>query len=146
VRVETGGPSAGARRRGGREGAMNVLLVDDSPSVRAILRIFLMGLRPSFLEASDGERALRVIRLSPVDLVIADIQMSPMDGITFVRALRQDTRPQLRNVPVVMLTGERSDALRRQGLEAGANAFVLKPVDPKSLLETISRVLPRGKP
>lgn len=125
---------------------MNVLLVDDSPSVRAILQVYLMGLQPSFLEAEDGERALRLIRLSPVDLVIADIQMSPMDGITFVRALRREQRPQIRDVPVVMLTGDRSEVVRKQGLEAGANALVHKPIDPKTLLETIHRVLPGATP
>jgi two-component system chemotaxis response regulator CheY len=121
---------------------MNILLVDDSPTVRTIVRTFLMELRPSFLEATDGERALRLIRLSPVDLVIADVKMDPMDGITFVRTLRQDERPRIRDVPVVMLTGDRSEEIRKQGLEAGANAFVTKPIDPKTLLETIGRVLP----
>jgi len=121
---------------------MNVLLVDDSPTVRTIVRTFLLELRPSFLEATDGERALRLIRLSPVDLVIADVKMDPMDGITFVRTLRQDERPRIRDVPVVMLTGDRSEEIRKQGLEAGANAFVTKPIDPKTLLETIARVLP----
>ena len=121
---------------------MNVLLVDDSPTVRTIVRTFLMELRPSFLEATDGERALRLIRLSPVDLVIADVKMDPMDGITFVRTLRQDERPRIRDVPVIMLTGDRSEEIRKQGLEAGANAFVTKPIDPKTLLETIARVLP----
>lgn len=123
---------------------MNVLLVDDSPSVRAILQVYLMGLHPTFLEAEDGERALRVLRLSPVDLVIADIQMTPMDGITFVRKLRQDERPRVRDVPVIMLTGDRTEGIRKQGLEAGANAFVFKPIDPKTLLETIHAVLPGG--
>ncbi|BDG02752.1 response regulator [Anaeromyxobacter oryzae] len=125
---------------------MNVLLVDDSASVRAILQVYLMGLHPTFLEAEDGERALRVLRLSPVDLVIVDVQMSPMDGITFVRELRQSERPQLRSVPVVMLTSDRSEAVRVQGLEAGANAFVCKPVDARTLLQTIQDVMPRGSP
>ncbi|OFX25825.1 MAG: two-component system response regulator, partial [Anaeromyxobacter sp. RBG_16_69_14] len=110
--------------------------------VRTIVRTFLLELRPSFLEATDGERALRLIRLSPVDLVIADVKMDPMDGITFVRTLRQDERPRIRDVPVIMLTGDRSEEIRKQGLEAGANAFVTKPIDPKTLLETIARVLP----
>jgi two-component system chemotaxis response regulator CheY len=123
---------------------MKVLLVDDSPSVRAILQVYLMRLQPTFLEAEDGERALKVLRLSPVDLVIADIQMSPMDGITFVRTLRRTERPEVRNVPVVMLTGDRSDTVRARGLEAGANAFVHKPIDPRTLLDTIDRVLPGG--
>ena len=123
---------------------MNVLLVDDSPTVRTIVRTFLLELRPSFLEATDGERALRLIRLSPVDLVIADVKMDPMDGITFVRTLRQDERPRIRDVLVIMLTGDRSEEIRKQGLEAGANAFVTKPIDPKTLLETIARVLPGG--
>ena len=124
---------------------MNILLVDDSPTVRAIVRTFLMELRPSFLEATDGERALRLIRLSPVDLVIADVRMDPMDGITFVRTLRQDERPRIRDVPVVMLTGDRSEEIRKRGLEAGANAFVTKPIDPRTLLETIGRVLPGAR-
>ncbi len=121
---------------------MNILLVDDSPTVRTIVRTYLMELRPSFLEATDGERALRLIRLSPVDLVIADVRMDPMDGVTFVRTLRQDERPRIRDVPVIMLTGDRSEEIRKQGLEAGANAFVTKPIDPETLLETIGRVLP----
>jgi len=124
---------------------VNVLLVDDSPSVRAILQVYLMRLQPTFLEAEDGERALRLLRLSPVDLVIADIQMSPMDGITFVRTLRRTERPEIRHVPVVMLTGDRSEANRTRGLEAGANAFVHKPIDPKTLLDTIDGVMPRGR-
>jgi two-component system chemotaxis response regulator CheY len=123
---------------------MNVLLVDDSPSVRAILQVYLMALQPTFLQAEDGERALRVLRLSPVDLVIADVQMAPMDGITFVRTLRRAERPQLRDVPVVMLTGDRSEEVRERGLAAGANALVHKPVDPKTLLATIQRVMPGG--
>jgi len=123
---------------------MQVLLVDDSASVRAILQVYLMGRRLTFLEAEDGERALRLLRLSPVDLVIADIQMTPMDGITFVRTLRHTERPQLRSVPVVMLTGDRSDAVRAQALEAGANALVHKPVHPKTLLETIEGIMPGG--
>jgi two-component system chemotaxis response regulator CheY len=121
---------------------MNVLLADDSPTIRALLRIFLMELRPNFFEATDGERALQLIRLTPIDLVIADVRMSPMDGITFVRELRRDERPRIRSVPVVMLTGDRSEEVRKQGIEVGANAFVLKPVDPKVLLETITRILP----
>ncbi len=125
---------------------MNVLLVDDSASVRAILQVFLMGLHPTFLEAEDGERALRVLRLSPVDLVIADVQMCPMDGITFVRTLRQSERPKLRAVPVIMLTGDRSESVRERGIDAGANAFVRKPVDPKALLRTIQDVMPSVAP
>lgn len=125
---------------------MNVLLVDDSPSVRAILQIYLMGLHPKFLEAADGQRALQVLRLSPVDLVIADVQMAPMDGITFVRCLRESERPQLRSLPVVMLTSDHSEAVREQGLEAGANAFVRKPIDAKTLLQTIRNVMTGGSP
>ncbi|OFX25824.1 MAG: two-component system response regulator [Anaeromyxobacter sp. RBG_16_69_14] len=121
---------------------MNVLIADDSPTIRALLRVFLMELRPNFFEATDGGRALQLIRLTPIDLVIADVRMSPMDGITFVRDLRRDERPRICSVPVVMLTGERSEEVRKQGIEAGANAFVLKPVDPKVLLETITRILP----
>jgi two-component system chemotaxis response regulator CheY len=125
---------------------MNVLLVDDSPSVRSILKVYLMGLHTTFLEAEDGERALRVLRLSPVDLVIADVQMVPMDGITFVQTLRSSSRPKLRDVPVVMLTSDRSAEVRERGLAAGASAFVHKPVDAKTLLRTIEHVMPGRAP
>jgi len=118
-----------------------VLLVDDSPSIRSILRIYLVSRKVEVLEAEDGLRALHLLSLLRVHLVIADIKMTPIDGITLVQRLRAHEREALRKVPVILLTGETSEGLREQGLGAGANDFVTKPIDPKTLLACVDRLL-----
>lgn len=123
--------------------ASTVLLVDDSPSIRSILRIYLMPRNIEFLEAEDGQRALHLLSLMPVQLVIADIKMAPMDGLTFLQQVRTSVRAAIRQIPVILLTGETGEGLREQGFAAGANAFVTKPIDPKSLTACIDRLLPR---
>lgn len=120
---------------------MNVLLLDDCPSIRAILRVFLLGVASSFVEAQEGERALKLLRLSKVDLVIADVRMEPLDGIGFLRRVRSDENRAVREVPVILLTSDTSPALREQGLAAGANAFVHKPVEHELLRATVRRVM-----
>jgi two-component system, chemotaxis family, chemotaxis protein CheY len=120
----------------------NILLVDDSPTVRNILKIYLMNLKMGFVEAEDASRALQLLRLVPVKLVIADINMPGMDGITFVKQVR--TSPILasvRDVPVILLTGERGGDLRQRGVEAGANSFINKPVSHNDLTETVRKLL-----
>jgi CheY-like chemotaxis protein len=114
--------------------ASTILLVDDSGTIRSLLKVYLASLRADFLDAEDGERALQVLRLVQVDLVIADVRMAPMDGITFVGQIRASKQERVRSLPVILLTGARSEELRRRGLAAGANAFVYKPVDEETLL------------
>ncbi|MBU8896239.1 response regulator [Corallococcus sp. H22C18031201] len=121
----------------------NVLLVDDSPTVRNILKIYLMNLKVGIVEADDAARALQLVRLVPVSVVIADINMPGMDGITFVKELRASSMPQVRAVPVILLTAEKSVDLRQKGTEAGANAFIQKPVSHNELTETVRQFLPR---
>lgn len=124
----------------------NILLVDDSPTVRNILKIYLMNLKMGFLEAEDAARALQLLRLVPVKLVIADINMPGMDGISFVRELRASPAPHLRNLPVILLTAEKGSDLRQRGVEAGANAFIQKPVSHHDLFETVVKLLPPNPP
>ncbi len=119
----------------------NVLLVDDSPTVRNIVKIYLMNLKVSTVEADDATRALQILRLVPVSLVIADINMPGMDGITFVREVRASAMPQVRSVPILLLTAEKNADLRQKGTEAGANAFIQKPVSHHELTETVRQFL-----
>lgn len=119
----------------------NVLLVDDSPTVRNIVKIYLMNLKVSTVEADDATRALQILRLVPVSLVIADINMPGMDGITFVREVRASAMPQVRSVPILLLTAEKNVDLRQKGTEAGANAFIQKPVSHHELTETVRQFL-----
>ncbi|MFP2933326.1 response regulator [Pyxidicoccus sp. 3LG] len=122
----------------------NVLLVDDSPTVRNIVKIYLMNLKVSTVEADDATRALQILRLVPVSLVIADINMPGMDGITFVKEVRASAMPQVRSVPILLLTAEKNADLRQKGTEAGANAFIQKPVSHHELTETVRQFLSKA--
>ncbi|AKQ63951.1 Chemotaxis regulator - transmits chemoreceptor signals to flagelllar motor components CheY [Myxococcus hansupus] len=122
----------------------NVLLVDDSPTVRNIVKIYLMNLKVSTVEADDAARGLQILRLVPVSLVIADINMPGMDGITFVKEVRASAMPQVRSVPILLLTAEKNVDLRQRGTEAGANAFIQKPVSHHELTETVRQFLTKA--
>nr|WP_225937773.1 response regulator [Myxococcus sp. RHSTA-1-4] len=120
------------------------MLVDDSPTVRNIVKIYLMNLKVSTVEADDATRALQILRLVPVSLVIADINMPGMDGITFVKEVRASQMPQVRSVPILLLTAEKNTDLRQKGTEAGANAFIQKPVSHHELTETVRQFLSKA--
>jgi two-component system chemotaxis response regulator CheY len=124
----------------------NILVVDDSPTVRNIIKIYLMNLRLSILEAEDATRALQLLKLVPVSVVIADINMPGMDGITFVKEIRASKEAQLRGIPIILLTAEKGAELRQRGVEAGANAFIQKPVSHHDLTETVRQFLPLAAP
>lgn len=126
--------------------AKGILLVDDSSTVINIIKVYLMGLDYQFFEAENGERALLLSRLVPVDLVIADIRMPKMDGIELTRALRSDVDERIRKLPVILLTGEKQGGLEQEALEAGASAFLQKPISRVHLVEAIHRFLGSKKP
>jgi two-component system, chemotaxis family, chemotaxis protein CheY len=115
-----------------------ILLLDDCTTIRSILKVFMMDLGTCFLESDDGNAALSILRESAVDMVIADVRMDPMDGITFLRQVRAN--PKTHDLPVILLTCDRDAELRRRGLEAGASAFIQKPVTCQALRSTIERV------
>jgi two-component system sensor histidine kinase RpfC len=115
-----------------------VLVADDNPVTRNALKAILEGAEYEVQTASDGEETLDLLERGrpPVDVVILDVQMPGRSGLDVLRALRY-MQPDAR-VPVVMLTGERCADLRESCLRAGADAFLLKPVDPQRLLLTLA--------
>ena len=119
-----------------------VLLVDDSASIRDIVKIYLMGLPFEFLEAESAERGISMLGVVPVDLVIADVKLPGMNGIDFVRRVRKHDLPHVRKVPLVLLTGQTSDAVRTEGMVAGADAVLNKPIKSASILPLVQRLLP----
>ncbi len=123
---------------------MRVMLLDDSPSIRTIPRVFLGNLNAEFIEAGDGERALRLLRVMTPDLVVADVRMEPMDGISFLRAVRNDVDERVRRVPVILLTSDTSPELEAEGRGAGADDFVRKPVSGTRLMASVNKVLGRA--
>jgi CheY-like chemotaxis protein len=121
-----------------------VLLVDDSLTIRLLVRAYLVGRGYEFLETQDGREALGVIRRQTPDLVICDVFMPGMDGWDLVRALRSDARREVRQLPVILVSSKRGEDVARRSLEAGANAFLTKPVASERLVEVIDELLARG--
>ncbi|HYO64941.1 MAG TPA: response regulator [Archangium sp.] len=120
-----------------------VLLVEDSPTIRHILKIYLLKLNLDFLDASGAEQGLKLLETQRVDLVIADVNMpGGMDGLEFVRRARASERELVRQVPIVLLTGGKAPDLEARGLRAGASEFVRKPVSIDALATVVRRHLP----
>ena len=119
-----------------------VLIVDDSPSVRTIVKLLLAGRPFEFLEAPDGEVALTLTRRHPICLVIADFNMPRMDGLAFIRHLRAETDLELKTLPVILLTGNQDADLAVRALREGASAFARKPISQDQLATMIDRFLP----
>lgn len=117
-----------------------IMAVDDSVTMRQMVGLTLKGAGHEVLTAGDGDEALEMLRESaPVDLVITDVNMPRMDGITLVRELRR--LPQYRGIPLLVLTTEASSEKKAAGREAGATGWLVKPFNPEKLLSTIQRVL-----
>jgi two-component system chemotaxis response regulator CheY len=116
-----------------------ILAVDDSPSMREMIRVALSAAGFSVTEVGDGQQALDLARQASFDLVLSDVHMPNMDGIALIRALR--TEPGYRHTPILMLTTESSPERKREGKLAGATGWIVKPFDPQQLIATMKRVL-----
>ena len=116
-----------------------ILVVDDSSSMRQVVSMALKGSGYDVIEACDGKDALGKLAGQRVHLVISDVNMPNMDGITFVKEMKKN--PAYKFVPVIMLTTEGSDEKKKAGQEAGAKAWVVKPFQPQQMLAAVSRIL-----
>ncbi|HXE14563.1 MAG TPA: response regulator [Bryobacteraceae bacterium] len=119
-----------------------VMIVDDSPAMRAFVRRILdmSGLEISrCLEAGDGSEALRLVRQNPVNVILSDINMPVMDGEELVRELNAD--PELRHIPVVVVSTDRTETRVQKMLALGARGYVTKPFLPEALRQELERVL-----
>jgi two-component system, chemotaxis family, chemotaxis protein CheY len=116
-----------------------VLAVDDSASMRQLVTATLQTAGHEVLSASDGAEALQMARKEVVDVVITDVNMPVMDGITLVRELRQ--LPTYKYVPLLVLTTEASAERKSQGKAAGATGWIVKPFNPERLLATVAKVV-----
>lgn len=112
-----------------------VMVVDDSSSFRTVVTLALKRVGYSVVEASDGRDAVRKLDAQPIDLIVCDVNMPEMDGISFVRHVRGTATH--RRTPVIMLTTETSDAKKQAGRDVGANAWITKPFQPSKLVEMV---------
>ena len=115
-----------------------ILTVDDSPSMRALLRHALTAQGFVVEQAEDGQEALDWLALNEVDVIITDINMPRLDGFGLIEQLRIGTRHADR--PILVLTTESSDEKKRRAREAGATGWIVKPFDAEKLAVAVRRV------
>ncbi len=116
-----------------------ILAVDDSASMRQMVSFTLKGAGHDVVEAVDGVDALNKAKTQKFDLVISDVNMPNMDGITLIKELRG--LPDFKFTPMLMLTTESAGDKKQQGKAAGATGWIVKPFNPDQLLATIGKVL-----
>ncbi|WP_420934701.1 response regulator [Alteromonas sp. A081] len=117
----------------------NILVVDDSVSIRQMVEMTLKTANYQVTTAQDGQDALDKCKSASFDFVLTDQNMPRMDGLSLVKSLRG--LANFRSTPIVMLTTEAGDEMKAKGKAAGATGWMVKPFDPNKLLDVMKRVL-----
>jgi two-component system chemotaxis response regulator CheY len=120
--------------------AKKVLIVDDSSSVRTVARMALRERGYEVIEASNGKEALEKLDSERCHLVISDVNMPTMDGITLLKEIKR--HPNYKFTPVIMLTTEAGEDKKQEGRAAGAKAWITKPFQPNVLIAAVSKLMP----
>ena len=116
-----------------------IMIIDDSVSLRQVVAIALAGAGYEVIEASDGQDAVEKLTGQKVHLMICDVNMPRMDGITFLKTIRQNSSYKF--TPIIMLTTEAGEEKKKEGQAAGARAWVVKPFKPEQLLVAVSKLI-----
>lgn len=117
----------------------SILIVDDSASLRQVVSIALKGAGYDVIDACDGKDALKKLDGRKIHLIISDVNMPNMDGITFVKAAKQ--LPAYKFTPIIMLTTEAGEGKKAEGQSAGAKAWVVKPFQPAQMLAAVAKLI-----
>ncbi|HQT84090.1 MAG: response regulator [Acidiphilium sp. 37-64-53] len=115
-----------------------ILTVDDSRTMRDMLRLSLVEAGFRVVQAEDGVHGLEVLRDETPDVIVTDINMPRMDGFGFIEAVRRDVT--WRSTPVLVLTTEVDAEKKSRAKAAGATGWIVKPFDPVKLVDVIRRV------
>ncbi|MEJ2649273.1 MAG: response regulator [Sedimentisphaerales bacterium] len=116
-----------------------IMVVDDSASLRQVVSIALKGAGYDVLEAGDGQEALGLLDGRKVNLIISDVNMPNMDGISMVTEVKKN--PSYKFTPIIMLTTESQNDMKQKGKEAGVKAWVVKPFKPEQMLDAVSKLV-----
>jgi DNA-binding response OmpR family regulator len=116
-----------------------ILVVDDDRGMRLLLRVALERKGFQVTEAPDGQAAVDQVLALPPDLILMDVMMPQMDGLTACRVIRNTERAA--HIPIIMLSALTSDEDKQKGLDAGAILYLTKPVSPLTLVETVNQIL-----
>lgn len=119
--------------------AKTILIVDDSATLRQVVSIALKGAGYDVIEGADGKDALGKLNGQKVHLIVCDVNMPNMDGITFVQEVKK--LPTYKFTPIIMLTTEAGEDKKSQGQAAGAKAWVVKPFKPEQMLAAVSKLI-----
>jgi len=117
----------------------NILVVDDSQSIREVVTHTLENEGYNVMVGSDGKHALQFLDGTEIDMVITDLYMPEMDGIEFIKEVRR--REEYKGVPILFLTTESQNEKKQMAKEAGATGWIVKPFVPKKLLAALNKVL-----
>lgn len=117
----------------------SVLVVDDEPMTRTLLQLMLAPADYEVVEAGDGFEALEIVGQQSPDIMILDVMMPNMDGLMLCRMLRE--REDTANTPIILLSAKTTPDAIQDGLDAGANRYLTKPVSRKDLLESLAELL-----
>ncbi len=116
-----------------------ILTVDDSASMRQMVKLTLSGAGYRVIEAEDGVKGLETARASGVDMVLTDLNMPGMDGLSLIRELRK--LGTYTGVPIILLTTESDAARKQEAKAAGATGWITKPFQPDQLLAVAKKVM-----
>lgn len=116
-----------------------IMIVDDSASLRQVVSIALKGAGYQTIEACDGRDALSKLNGERIHLIISDVNMPNMDGISFLKEVKK--LPGYKFTPVIMLTTESQEAKKAEGQAAGAKAWVVKPFQPQQMLAAVGKLI-----
>lgn len=120
--------------------AKSILIVDDAVSMRGLVAITLRGAGYEVVEASDGKEALAKLAVSSrFDMILTDLNMPNLDGIGLIKAVKAMAKYKF--LPIVMLTTESQEDKKREGQQAGAKAWVVKPFKPETLLAVVKKII-----
>lgn len=116
-----------------------IMIIDDSATLRQVVKIALSAAGFEVMEACDGKDALAKLTGQKVHLIISDVNMPNMDGIAFLKEVKK--LPAYRFTPVIMLTTESGSDKKSAGQAAGAKAWMVKPFQPQQMLEAVSKLI-----
>lgn len=116
-----------------------IMVIDDSATLRQVVSATLRKAGYSPLEASDGKDALAKLAGQKINLIICDVNMPNMDGISFIRELKQ--LPEYKFTPILMLTTESQESKKMEGKAAGAKAWIVKPFKPEQMLAAVEKLI-----
>lgn len=119
--------------------AKKILIVDDSESIREVVSFTLENEGFEVLVADDGTDALKYLDGRPVDMIITDLHMPQMDGITLIKHVREMEMYQ--RIPILFLTTESQTSKKLEAKEAGATGWIIKPFVPAKLIAALNKVL-----